>query len=494
MARRDAEPDAAERASHEPLLEESLEDLYENAPCGYFSTLEDGTIIRANQTFLTWTGYRREELVKRKRIHDLLAPGDRIYYETHYAPLLRMQGSVREVAVEVVRVDGDRLPVLVNSVVKRGSGDVPTLVRTTVFQATDRRRYERELLHARRRAERLLSERDSERRRLRSVLEAMREAVVTVDRALRVRFANQAARNVHGFEELEVGELLPDVWEGLSLRALTAELFAEAARETRAEHAPAPEATYSIIGIPPHMGDEVLLVLTDLSEILRREQSEREFVANAAHELRTPLTAISSAIDVLQSGAKEIPEDRDVFLEDIDREAARLRRLTRALLLLAEIQAQREPPAVEAVDLRALLEETALGMQVHGGVAVDVECEPGSTAWTNEDLAAQALASVAANAAKYTVAGRISLSASADDEGATILVADTGPGIALEERGRLFERFYRAGERGGEGFGLGLSIASQAVESLGGTLDVRTSPEGGTTVAFRLPKAPITGR
>jgi PAS domain S-box-containing protein len=473
---------------HDEYLE-SDEDLYEHAPCGYFSTADDGTIVRVNQTFLSWTGYRRDDLVRRKRIHDLLARGDRIYYETHYAPLLRMQGAVRAVAVEIIRADTSRLPVLMNSVTRPATASTPTLVRTTVFDATDRRRYEQELLRARREAERLFAELDSERRRLRRVLESMHEGVVTVDQALRVQFANEAARKIHGFEELAVGELLPDAWEGLSLRALANELFSEAAPERHAEHAPTAEATYSIVGIASQLADEVLLVFTDLSEISRREQAEREFIANAAHELRTPLTAISSAIEVLQSGAKEVPEDRDVFLDYIERDAGRLRRLTRALLLLAEIQAQKEPPAVEAIDLRALLEETALAMQARQGVAVDLECERGLTACTNADLVAQALATVAANAAKYTLAGRISLQAAASDGGATIVVADTGPGIAVAERERLFDRFYRAGGRGrdGDGFGLGLSIARQAMESLGGTIDVRSSPAGGTTVELRLP-------
>src|SRR5687768_7357410 len=82
------------------LLEESPEELYEHAPAGYLSTLPGGLIARVNETLLSWTGHRREELVGRKRLHDLLAPGARIYYETHYAPLLLMQGSVREIAVE----------------------------------------------------------------------------------------------------------------------------------------------------------------------------------------------------------------------------------------------------------------------------------------------------------------------------------------------------------------------------------------------------------
>ena len=135
------------------LLQESAEDLYENAPCGYLSALPDGTIVKLNRTFLTWTGYRRDELVGRRRFQDLLTAGGRIYHETHYAPLLRMQGWVREIAVEIVRADGSRLPALINTVLTSGVAGQPLLARTTVFDATDRREYERELLRQRQRAE-----------------------------------------------------------------------------------------------------------------------------------------------------------------------------------------------------------------------------------------------------------------------------------------------------------------------------------------------------
>ena len=98
------------------LTSQSVEELYENAPCGYLSTAPDGRIVRVNATFERWTGYAREDLVGVKRFQDLLTAGGRIYHETHYAPLLRMQGSVREIAVDIVTADGRRLPVLVNSV------------------------------------------------------------------------------------------------------------------------------------------------------------------------------------------------------------------------------------------------------------------------------------------------------------------------------------------------------------------------------------------
>ncbi|MES1240831.1 MAG: ATP-binding protein [Acidobacteriota bacterium] len=134
-------------------LEESMDELYEEAPCGYISALPEGTIIKVNRTFLTWTGYDRDDLVGLRRFQDLLAPGGRIFHETHYAPLLRMQGSVREIALDVMCADGRRLPVLVNSVLKTDGGGAPRLVRTTVFNATHRKEYERELLRERQRAE-----------------------------------------------------------------------------------------------------------------------------------------------------------------------------------------------------------------------------------------------------------------------------------------------------------------------------------------------------
>jgi len=147
----------------EPLAE-SAEELFENAPCGYLTTLPDGTIVRVNRTFETLTGLRREDLLHARRFQDLLSPGGRIYHETHYAPLLRMQGEVREIAVEIMCADGTRLPALINSVLRSDDEGRPQLVRTTVFDATDRRRYERELLRARR------HEQDTARQLSRSLL------------------------------------------------------------------------------------------------------------------------------------------------------------------------------------------------------------------------------------------------------------------------------------------------------------------------------------
>jgi PAS domain S-box-containing protein len=137
------------------LYEETADDLYEHAPCGYLSTLPDGTIVRVNQTLIDWTQHTREALVSGTKFQSLLTVGSKIYYETHYAPLLQMQGVANEIAFEVACADGRIMPVLVNSRVRRDADGTPLFNRITLFDATDRRRYERELLLARRKAEQI---------------------------------------------------------------------------------------------------------------------------------------------------------------------------------------------------------------------------------------------------------------------------------------------------------------------------------------------------
>ncbi|SDO46588.1 PP2C family protein-serine/threonine phosphatase [Lentzea jiangxiensis] len=135
------------------LPEENVEDLYDNAPCGYLSTSLDGTIAKINATLLRWLGYERDALVGRRSFSDLLTVGGRIYYETHFAPLLQMQGELGGVALELKTADGTRLPVLLTSAVKTGADGRPHSIRTMVFDAHDRRAYEQELLRAREEAE-----------------------------------------------------------------------------------------------------------------------------------------------------------------------------------------------------------------------------------------------------------------------------------------------------------------------------------------------------
>lgn len=135
------------------LLRQSVDELFEHAPCGYVTTASDGTIVQVNETFLNLVGCTRESLLAGKRFCDVLTVPGRIYHDTHFGPLLQLQGSIKEVAFDLSREGRVPLPILVNAVQKRDSQNKPLITLITIFDATDRRSYERELLLARRRAE-----------------------------------------------------------------------------------------------------------------------------------------------------------------------------------------------------------------------------------------------------------------------------------------------------------------------------------------------------
>ncbi|HEY1463305.1 MAG TPA: ATP-binding protein [Terriglobales bacterium] len=145
-----------------PLFYENVQEMYETAPCGYLSMLADGKIIRVNQTFLDWTGYSREEIVSGKRFQDLLPTPARIFYETQLAPLLQMQGRVKEVAVDLLCKERNPLPVLWNCTKQEGPQGTPAFIHSAFFDATDRRRYESDLLLARRELEGEVEKRTAE--------------------------------------------------------------------------------------------------------------------------------------------------------------------------------------------------------------------------------------------------------------------------------------------------------------------------------------------
>jgi two-component system sensor histidine kinase VicK len=229
----------------------------------------------------------------------------------------------------------------------------------------------------------------------------------------------------------------------------------------------------------------------DVTERETRQRASAEFIANAAHELRTPLAAIVSAVDVLESGAKHQPDERDRFLAHVSHEAERLVRLTRALLLLARVQSGTEAARLEIVRLKPLIADVAGSLSVAPNVRMTTRCGPSVAALANPGLLEQALTSVAGNAARYTTEGSIVLSASRQGASVRIRVRDTGRGMSPEELRRAGERFFRGEPRGSGGFGLGLAIAGQALEAMGGSLRIESKSGAGTTVEMKLPGAEI---
>ena len=133
-------------------------DIFDLAPCGFFSAKSNGIILKVNNTFIRMTGYQREELLNKMYWQDLLTVGGKIYYETHYFPLLRLQGYVEEINFEILKKDGTKLPVLINTVQANDEESSPVLTHSSVLDITQRKQYEKELLLAKKKAENLVRE------------------------------------------------------------------------------------------------------------------------------------------------------------------------------------------------------------------------------------------------------------------------------------------------------------------------------------------------
>ncbi|HLL11302.1 MAG TPA: PAS domain-containing sensor histidine kinase [Rubrivivax sp.] len=163
------------------------DELFDHAACGLLLTTPDGTIRRANNTFCQWTGYDCAQLSNQRRIQDLLTMGGKIFHQTHWAPLLQMQGSVAEVKLDIVHRDGHKLPMMVNAVRRQRAG--VTYHELAMFVAEDRNKYEHELLLARKQAEQLLLKQQQIQEALTlSQTELARQRAQAEDRAL---FAEQ---------------------------------------------------------------------------------------------------------------------------------------------------------------------------------------------------------------------------------------------------------------------------------------------------------------
>ena len=328
----------------------------------------------------------------------------------------------------------------------------------------------------------------SERQRLKTVLDELDEAVLTVAPDGRIEVANRATSVLLGGRPATAAELLamlePDAPPPLDARAhiwsLEDGFVTVHGRALFVQVTPLAHAD----------GAARLVVVADRTAEQQREETEKRFIANASHELRTPLAAIVAAVEVLQSGAKDDDTTRDEFLEDLQHEAARLDRLTHSLLTLARIGAGEIHPARRPVDAGASIRHAASLMQSLATTGdVTIEAEGGGAVLADDDVLEQVLLGLVGNAIQHAPrGGTIRLTAASERGRVAISVSDTGSGIPPGDLPRIFDRFYQVDRsRAGGGFGLGLAICKEFVTAMGGTIAVASTVGEGTTFTLRLP-------
>jgi two-component system phosphate regulon sensor histidine kinase PhoR len=337
-----------------------------------------------------------------------------------------------------------------------------------------------------RREERLRPKEEPERELLAAIPDAA--GIIGADGAIRV--ANAALESLSstgraaGMTPLEItrsaelGEAVRRALEGTAKRL---DLELSGGRRNLVAH------------LTPLLRGEVLLLLRDVTEARRAEQSRRDFVANASHELRTPVAAIHGAAETLLLGALSDPQAARGFVEMIARQTERLARLTRDLLDLSRIESgqwtmQLSPVEVDQA-LRAAAEVVAPAAR-EKGIEVRREASPALSVRADPRALEHVLVNLLDNAVKYSPpGGSVTLAAGRQDGRVVLAVVDTGPGIEARHLPRLFERFYRADpgrSRDQGGTGIGLAIVKHLVQAQNGEVGVE-SGSGGSRFWVSLP-------
>ena len=489
--------------------------LYEDAACGLLLTQADGTILRANRTFCTWLGRAREDLVG-QRLDTLLTIGGRIFHQTHWMPLLKMQRSLSEVKLEMKHADGQRVPMVMNAVIRTRDGC--EYHELAVFSARDRHKYELELLKAREGAEEHLRiEQESQK----ALAEARAGLELAIDAARLFQWSVRMPDRERQYDP-SVALLLgyPDRRD-----IEPAEFISRIAAEDRRAEASALDAfldapvdrfqsVFRLVGIDgvqrwiaswgrlrsDASGSSTHLVglLQDVTQSHRQraEAEDRALLAEqtlgiVGHDLRNPLAAIQMAAEIL--GLRVLDANQQLALGERIRSSTR-----RANRLIADLLDFTRARTGRGVSLsKTLVDGHAVARDV---VAELATAHPGRSLRHTDigdarmtadgDRIGQALGNLISNALTY---GSPDTAVTVTSEGRAhsvrFSVHNQGTPIDPGMRPTIFEPMTR-GESAGHlrSVGLGLYIVREIAVAHGGEADYASSEASGTTFFLELPR------
>ena len=255
---------------------------------------------------------------------------------------------------------------------------------------------------------------------------------------------------------------------------------------------------------PIREGEGVIGTIIEVRDITQEKlaaQTQQEldrakinFFSNVSHEFRTPLTLMLSPLEDLLTSSQKLPPQQRETLKLVHRNGQRLLKLVNTLLDFSRLEAGRIQAVYEPTDLATLTAELASGFRAaieRAGLHLVVECPflP-ELVYVDRDLWEKIVLNLLSNAFKFTFEGTITVCLQALDQQVALIVQDTGVGIPAEELPRLFERFHRVSgtaSRSYEGSGIGLSLVQELVKLHGGTVEVSSELEQGTTFTVTLP-------
>jgi two-component system phosphate regulon sensor histidine kinase PhoR len=343
----------------------------------------------------------------------------------------------------------------------------------------------------------------AEGRRLEAILNSMSEAVFAADRELNLLLVNPRAKKLFHLEDMGDGRLsLLEATRSTELEDAAREVLS-GGRPLEMElklHTDAAEQRFQVFTAPlfPDPGaaaDGIVMVLGDITRLVRLEQIRKDFVANVSHELRTPIQLMKGFSETLLDSSLEDSAQVRRFIEIIRKNAGTMENLTNDLLTLASLEDENSGrPEKEELELAPLFAEAVFSVEEQAKkkkIKISTDCPSGFSAKLHGAFIVQALINLLDNAIKYSPEGTRVWAKAFMERGELVLeVKDEGAGISSEHLQRIFERFYRidrARSREAGGTGLGLSIVRHIALLHNGKAEVESHAGEGSAFRIRIP-------
>jgi PAS domain S-box-containing protein len=458
-----------------------FQDIYENAPCGYILLQADGIIVEVNHLFLKMAGLSRDAVLG-INFRKLLTSAGAIYYDTQILPQLLLSGVRNEIALDLVRSDGQRLPVLINVGLRRDAADQPCEIRIILMQASERRQYERELLRSRKEAEQMAE-----------VVFHSSDAIIALRPDGHIKNWNSGAAEMFGFAaneaigkpffrlislEEEPAGALESLHQGQNIHTEAAGHHRSGRRlDLSVSLTPHLEAPGTLVAFSAIVRDITLQKLAERA-LLQSEKlaSVGRLASSIAHEINNPLEAITNLLFILD--LKAPTSEFKGLIRTAQEELARVSQITTHTLRF-----HRQSTKPTEVDVKQLLESVLVLYRPrlqNSSIVGRVDRADASLLLCHDGELRQIILNLVGNAVDaMKTGGRLLLRCrEATDvknggKGVRITIADTGTGMDQQTIKRIFEPFFTT--KGIGGTGLGLWVTLDLVHKSFGSIRVRSS-------------------
>ncbi|MGK7389152.1 MAG: PAS domain-containing sensor histidine kinase [Candidatus Cyclobacteriaceae bacterium M2_1C_046] len=475
-----------------------LEDLYENAPCGYFSFLPDGTLIKANTTFHRWVGTNNDSINSYNFI-DFLYKGNSIYFEMIFLPMLKMQGYLNEISFDIIKVDGSTFPGLINAVAVRDDQENLKAINVTLINITDRKKYENELLQAKKTA-------DAEKLKFELLSNQVPDIIWTALDSGEVNFLNKQYYRATQKEQIKDKkvyfadlifqkdlQIFRDNWQEAK------ELNNAFEIQVRLNNDSSEDPDWYLLKGIPFVRDNFsentdrswIGTFTNINQQIKSLQVKDEFLSIASHELKTPITVISSYLEILQGVLKD-----ETHLEIISKcinNIDSMNVLITNLLDITQINQEHFPIEKKKENLTSILKSCVENQrEAHKNKQVEliIEIDPANV-MADRVRMEQVINNLLTNAIKYSPqSDKIIVKIERSDlETVKVSVQGFGIGISKEDLPKIFDRYYRVRSQTTDfikGWGLGLFIIQQIIKSHSSIIQVTSEPNKGSCFYFTM--------